>query len=77
MRQSGVNVLNAQSDVTSAQVLLAGAQRDVIVAAYTLLSAVGRMDAVQLALGTAIYDPEDHYQQVQDKWSGTRTPDGR
>lgn len=76
-QRTTLDVLNAQNDVTSAQVLLAGSQRDVIVAAYTLMSAIGRMDAVQLGLNTEIYDPADHYMQVQNKWSGTRTPDGR
>jgi outer membrane protein len=76
-QRTTLDVLNAQADVISAQVLLAGSQRDVIVAAYQLLSSVGRIDAEQLALGAEIYDPEEHYQAVQDKWHGMRTPDGR
>lgn len=76
-QRTTLDVLNARADVISAQVLLAGSQRDVIVAAYQLLSAIGRMDAVQLALAVEIYDPEEHYRQVEDKWHGLRTPDGR
>lgn len=72
-----LNVLDAQADVIAAQILLAGAESDAIVAAYSLISAVGRMEAIQLALNAEIYDPEEHYQQVHDKWHGTRTPDGR
>ncbi|MFD2235903.1 TolC family outer membrane protein [Aureimonas populi] len=76
-QRTTLDVLNAQEDVIAAQILLAGSERDVIVAAYELLSAIGRMEATQLALNTEIYDPEEHYQQVQDKWHGLRTPDGR
>ncbi len=76
-QRTTLDVLNARADVISAQVLLAGSQRDVIVAAYQLLSAIGRMDAVQLALAVDIYDPDEHYRQVEDKWHGLRTPDGR
>ena len=74
---SPLDVLDAQADVISAQILLAGAQRDVIVRSYELLSAVGRLSATQLALNVQTYDPEVHYQAVQNKWHGMKTPDGR
>lgn len=76
-QRTTLDVLNAQSDVITAQILLAGAQRDAVVAAYTLTSAVGRLSPERLALAVDSYDPEEHYQQVQDKWYGLRTPDGR
>ena len=46
-------------------------------AAYTLLAAVGALDAQTLRLRVNIYDPSDHYNLVKDKWFGLRTPDGR
>ncbi|MET0259416.1 MAG: TolC family outer membrane protein [Methylobacterium sp.] len=76
-QRTTLDVLNAQSDVITAQILLAGAQRDAVVAAYTLTSAVGQLQPERLALAVDSYDPDEHYQQVQDKWYGLRTPDGR
>ncbi|WP_062016757.1 TolC family outer membrane protein [Aureimonas sp. AU4] len=76
-QRTTLDVLNAQSDVITAQILLAGAQRDAVVAAYQLASAIGRLSPQRLSLNVATYDPEEHYQQVQDKWYGLRTPDGR
>jgi outer membrane protein len=76
-QRTTLDVLNAQSDVITAQILLAGAQRDAVVAAYQLASAIGRLSPQRLALNVEAYEPEEHYQQVQDKWYGLRTPDGR
>jgi len=47
------------------------------IAAYTLLSALGGLDAVTLKLRVHLYDPAKHYELVKDKWFGLRTPDGR
>ena len=53
------------------------AQRDRVVASYTLLAAVGHLDNRWLGLKTPGYDPMVHYTQVRDVWHGLRTPDGR
>ena len=53
------------------------AQHDKVVAAYTLLAAIGGLDAVTLKLRVRIYNPAEHYELVKDKWFGLRTPDGR
>ena len=76
-QRTTLDVLNAQADVISAQILLVGSQRDEVVAGYSLLSAMGRLSAGQLGLGVKTYDPNDHYIEVEDKWFGLRTPDGR
>ena len=76
-QRTTLDVLNAQSDVITAQILLAGAQRDAVVAAYTLVSAIGHLSPQRLSLNVAAYEPEEHYQAVKDKWYGLRTPDGR
>ena len=52
---------------------LIGAQRDRVIASYTLLSAIGRLDVKTLALNTPDYLPEVHYHQVRDAWEGLRT----
>lgn len=76
-QRTTLDVLNAQSDVVTAQLNLVGAERDVVVASYAVLSATGRLTASRLALGVKVQKPEEHYEAVKDKWFGLRTPDGR
>jgi len=76
-QRTTLDVLNAQQDLTAARARLIGAQRDRVIAAYTLLSATGRLDVKTLGLKTPDYAPEVHYQQVRDAWGGVRTPDRR
>jgi outer membrane protein len=76
-QRTTLDVLNSQQDLTAARSRLIVAQRDRVVASYTLLSAIGRLDHIRLALRTPDYDPTVHYQQVRDAWHGVRTPDGR
>jgi outer membrane protein len=78
-QRTTVDVLNSQADLISAKARLIGAQRDRVIASYTLLSAVGRLDVKTLALNTPDYLPETHYHQVRDAWEGlrTRTPSGK
>nr|WP_290080714.1 TolC family outer membrane protein [Aquibium sp. A9E412] len=76
-QRTTLDVLNAQADVIAAQINLASAERDVVVASYAILSAVGRLSASRLGLKVAVYDPQEHYDAVKDKWYGLRTPDGR
>jgi len=61
----------------TAQSNLVGAQRDRVVASYSLLSAVGRLDMESMGLRKGVYQPEEHYLQVRDSWIGLRTPGGR
>jgi outer membrane protein len=76
-QRTTLEVLNSQQDLISARARLIGAQRDRVVASYTLLSAVGRLDVKALGLKTPDYLPDTHYHQVRDVWHGLRTPDGR
>lgn len=76
-QRTTLDVLRAQQDVITAQVALATAERDIIVAGYALLSAIGRLNAERLELNVVKYEPEEHYIAVKDKWFGLRTPDGR
>ena len=52
-------------------------QRDRVVASYTLLSSVGRLQPRVIGLNVPTYDARVHYHQVRDSWFGLRTPDGR
>ncbi len=71
------DVLTAQQNLVNARVALVTAQRDRVVASYTLLASVGRLSPQVLVLRVPIYQPQVHYRQVRDSWAGVRTPDGR
>jgi outer membrane protein len=76
-QRTTLDVLNAQQELVNARVALVTAQRDRVVASYTLLAAVGRLAPDVLSLRTEAYDSGVHYQQVRNKWFGVRNPDGR
>jgi outer membrane protein len=76
-QRTTVDVLNSQADLIQAKARLIGANRDRVIASYTLLSAVGHLDVKTLSLNTPDYLPEVHYQQVRDAWHGLRTPSGQ
>ncbi len=76
-QRTTLDVLNAQQELVNARVALVSAQRDRVVASFTLLSAVGRLSPQVLGLRVPVYDANVHYQQVRDTWAGVRTPDGR
>jgi outer membrane protein len=76
-QRTTIDVLNAQQDLTTARSRLIQAQHDRVIASYTLLSAVGRLDVHTLNLNTPDYLPEVHYHQVRDAWHGVRTPSGQ
>jgi len=76
-QRTTLDVLNAQQELVNARVSLVSAQRDRVVASYTLLSATGRLTARVLRLPVVPYDPRIHYHQIRDAWAGVRTPDGK
>ena len=76
-QRTTLDVLNAQQELVNARVALVTAQRDRVVASYSLLAASGRLSPHVLELGVPIYDPNVHYHQVRDTWVGVRTPDGK
>jgi outer membrane protein len=76
-QRTTLDVLNAQQELVNARVALVSAQRDRVVASYTLLASVGRLSPQVLGLRVPTYDAGVHYHQVRDTWAGVRTPDGR
>ena len=76
-QRTTLDVLNAQQDLLEGRINLIVAERDRVVASYSLLSAMGRLTAERLGLPVDVYRPEEHYVAVKDKWFGLRTPDGR
>jgi TolC family type I secretion outer membrane protein len=51
---------------------LVTAEHDAALAEFNLAAAVGRLIAPELKLPVRLYDMEQHYQQVRDKWIGFR-----
>jgi outer membrane protein TolC len=64
-RRSLLDVVDAQKELNNAKVNLIGAQRDVIVFTYTVLSAVGQLNARSLELPVKVYDVEIDYDNTQ------------
>ena len=76
-QRTTLDVLNAQQELLTARVNLITAQRNRVVASYSVMSAIGRLSTRQLGVNVDQYEPATHYEQVRDKWIGTKTPDGR
>ena len=76
-QRTTLDVLNAQQRLLSARSEIVSVQRERVVSSYSLLAAVGDLNARRLGLAVQNYDPTIHLDQVKGKWIGTRTPDGR
>ena len=75
-QRTTLDVLNTQQTVIDAQIQLANSRRDLVVASYAVVSAIGRLSAERLGLKVAVYEPQAHFQAVKDKWFGLRIPSG-
>jgi len=71
--QTTLDVLNATQELLNARVALVSAERDVAVAEFALLAAVGQLTARNLELPVTYYDPEENYRDVSGKWIGFGT----
>jgi len=69
-----LDILDAEQELLDAKVNLVRSQRDDVVSSFEMLSVIGRLTARDLALPVALYDPEDAYRQVRDKWFGLGVP---
>jgi outer membrane protein len=65
-----LDVLNAELEYLNSQVNLESDRRNLVVAAYTVLGAMGRLDAAWIGAAAFVYDPVVHYQEVRRKWLG-------
>jgi outer membrane protein len=63
-----LDVLNAEQELLNSEVTLVTDRRNVVVASYTVVAAIGRLNAQELGVSALVYDPEQHYQEVRDKW---------
>jgi len=65
-----LDVLNAQQELLNSQVNLATDQRNILVATYALVAAIGRLNVSEVGAATEVYNPEVHYDDVRNKWWG-------
>jgi len=72
-----LDVLTVQATVLNAKENLAVAQRDAVVASFSILATTGRLTVKSQDLQVAEYRAEEHYEKVKDAWFGLRTVDGR
>jgi len=75
-QRTTLDVLNAQQALLQARSQLISAEHDAVVNSYSLLSAIGRLNAPTLGLVVTEYDPRAHFNQVKGKLWGVRTLDG-
>lgn len=68
-----LDVLDAEQEYLNARVSLVSAERDLAVAEYGLLAAMGLLTARNLELPVEYYDPAVNYGEVRDKWIGFGT----
>jgi len=68
-----LDVLDAEQEYLNARVSLVGAERDLAVAEYGLLAAMGLLTARNLELPVDYYDPDENYGEVRNKWIGFGT----
>ena len=65
-----LDVLDAEQELLDSRVALVTSERNAYVAAYQLLSAIGRLNASYLALPVDQYDPSENYDDVSGQWIG-------
>jgi outer membrane protein len=65
-----LEVLNAQQELLQSEVQLETTKRNVLVASYTVISAIGRLNVAELGAVGSAYNPEVHYDEVRRKWFG-------
>ena len=66
-----LDVLDAEQELLDSRVSYVRAQSDELVASYQLISSIGRLTAHELGLAVTLYNPQEHYKDVRDKFIGT------
>jgi outer membrane protein len=65
-----LDVLDAERELFDSEVRYVASQRNEVVAKYSLLAAIGQLTAESLKLDVAVYDPEDHFNDVEYQFIG-------
>ena len=66
-----LDVLDAQRELVLSQVLQVNAETSRVIAGYQMMAAIGRLTARDLRLKVPLYDPDENYRRVRNKWIGT------
>lgn len=66
-----LDVLDSEQELLDARVSLVEAERNQLVAVFTVLSAIGRLTARDLGLDVAYYDSDAYYRRNRDRFFGT------
>ncbi len=65
-----LDVLDAQRELLNSQVQLETTKRNILVASYSVIAAIGRLNVAETGVAGTAYDPEAHYHEVRRKWWG-------
>ena len=65
-----IEVLNAQQTLLGSEVQYEGTKRNLLVGAYTVISAIGRLNVAEVGAVSTVYDPAIHLGEVSGKWFG-------
>jgi outer membrane protein len=65
-----LDVLNAEQELLNSQVAVVSSERNAEVAAYQVLSAMGKLTARDLGLPVKLYDPKEYYDDNAGRWFG-------
>jgi outer membrane protein len=65
-----LDVLDAQRELLNSQVQLETTKRNMLVAAYSVIAAIGRLNVAEVGVVGTAYEPEAHYDEVRRKWFG-------
>jgi outer membrane protein TolC len=65
-----LDVLNAQQELFINRVQLVTAQHDLALAEFNLALQIGQLTAADLRLPVKLYDVDEHYREVRNKWLG-------
>ncbi len=65
-----LEVLNAEQELLNSRTSLVQALANVVSASYSVAAAVGRLNAIDLALPVQLYDARAYYAAVRDRWFG-------
>jgi TolC family type I secretion outer membrane protein len=66
------DTLDARAEFLNSLISETQAEENARLQAYRLLASVGRLTASSLHLGTSLYDPKRHYNNVADAWAGLK-----
>jgi TolC family type I secretion outer membrane protein len=70
-----LDVLNAEQELFTDRVQLVTTQHDLALAEFSLALEIGRLTAADLHLPVKLYDVDQHYLSVRDKWLGFGSKD--